>query len=58
MSVEKVKEDQYELVDLEGDPFVLHLPNPVPPEVVVFIFRRYGEMHRFLITDLASRRKH
>lgn len=51
--------DWYELVDLDGDPHVLRIAQPVPSEVVTFLYRRYGELHGFLITDLvAPSRKH
>lgn len=50
--------DYYEMVDLDGDPHVQFLPNPVPPEIVVLLFRRFGELHGFLVTDLRGRKKH
>jgi hypothetical protein len=46
------------MVDLDGDPHVQFLPNPVPPEIVVALYRRFGELHGFEVTDLAVRRKH
>lgn len=58
VSVDKLEDDLYEMVDLDGDPHVQHLPNPVLPEVVVFLYRRFGKMHGFEITDLVSRKKH
>lgn len=50
--------DYYLMVDLDGDPHVQHLPNPVASEVVVMIYRRFGELHGFEITDLVAKKKH
>ena len=58
VAVEPLDGDFYEMVDLDGDPHVQYLPNPVPSEVVVAIYRRFGELHGFLITDLNYRKKH
>lgn len=49
--------DEYELVDAEGDPVVLTIPNPVLSEMVVYLWRRFGALHGFLITDL-TKKKH
>ena len=46
--------DNYTLTDIEGDPVVVPIPNPVPSEVVVFLFRRFGALHGFAITDLVK----
>lgn len=48
--------DWYELVDRDGDSEVLYLPNPVPREMVVHIYRRFGELHGFEITALVKKR--
>lgn len=48
-------DDYFELVDKFGDPVVLHLPDPVPPEMIVHLFRRFGEMHGFPITVLRAK---
>lgn len=51
--------DQYELVDLDGDPEVLIIPAVVLSEMIVHIYRRFGQLHGFEITDLvAPNRKH
>ncbi len=42
----------FELVDCEGDPEVLILQDPLPPEMIVHLYRRFGALHGFLITDL------
>ena len=47
--------DEYELVDLEGDPVVLTIPNPVLSEMIVYLWRRFGTLHGFLITDLTKK---
>lgn len=49
--------DFYECVDLDGDPEVIYLPNPVPREMIAHLYRRFGELHGFLITDLRAPRK-
>ena len=55
----RCEEDWYELVDLDGDPVVQHIPNPVQSEVIEFLHRRFGELHDFEITDLvAPRNRH
>ena len=54
VEVNKLREDWYELVDLDGDPVVLLVPNPVPSEIVVHIYRRFGEIHDFPITALRA----
>lgn len=48
--------DYYLLVDADGDPHVQHIPNPVVSEVIVALYRRFGALHGFLITDLASKK--
>lgn len=58
VEIEPTGGDFYEMIDLDGDPHVQYLPNPVPPEVVVALFRRFGELHDFLITDLRAKPKH
>ena len=51
--------DFYELFDLDGDPEVLHIPNPVLSETIAHLYRRFGDLHGFSITDLvAPRRRH
>ncbi len=58
VEVTKIRDDWYEMVDLDGDPHVQHLPNPVPSEAVVFLWRRFGELHGFSIIALRKRKKH
>lgn len=58
VSVEPTGDDYYEMVDIDGDPHVQFLPNPVPPEIVVALYRRFGELHGFQVTELTVRRKH
>jgi hypothetical protein len=59
VDVEPIEDDWYEMVDLDGDPHVQYLPNPVPSEIVVALYRRFGELHDFEITALrAPRKKH
>jgi hypothetical protein len=48
--------DFYELVDIDGDPEVLHVPNPVLSETVTHIYRRFGALHGFDITALVKKR--
>lgn len=48
--------DHFVLTDSDGDPFVLHIPNPVPSEVIVFLYRRFGVRHGFEVTALVRRR--
>jgi hypothetical protein len=55
--VEKLEDDWYELEDLDGDAEVLRIPAPVLAETVTHIYRRFGELHGFLITDLRTPRK-
>jgi len=51
--------DWYELIDLDGDPVVLQLLQPVLSETITYLYRRFGELHGFLITDLvAPSRRH
>ena len=60
VQVERLEDgDQYELVDLDGDPEVLIIPAAVLSEMIVHIYRRFGQLHDFEITDLvAPNRKH
>lgn len=58
VEVEPLEHDFYEMVDLDGDPHVQYLPNPVLSEVVVAIYRRFGDLHGFEITDLVKNKKH
>jgi len=44
--------DWYELVDVDGDPEVILITNPVPPDVVVKLWERFGSLHEFDITAL------
>lgn len=46
--------DYYLLVDSDGDPTVMHIPNPVPSELIQMIYLAFGH-HGFEITDLRSR---
>lgn len=48
--------DWFEMVDLEGDSIVVHLPNPVLRAQVVSLWRRFGPLHGFLITELVAPR--
>lgn len=52
------EEDYYLMLDLDGDPHVQHLPNPVLSETIVAIWRRFGALHDFAINDLVARKKH
>lgn len=47
------KEDFYLLVDSDGDPRVMHIPAPVPSELIVALHRYFGH-HGFKVTDLVS----
>lgn len=59
VQIEKAKEDWYEMVDLDGDPVVQYLPTPVPSEIIAGLYRRFGDLHGFEITELvAPRRRH
>jgi hypothetical protein len=58
VSVTECDDDFYELVDIDGDPEVLYIPNPVLSETVNHIYRRFGALHRFQITDLVKKRTH
>lgn len=49
--------DWFELVDSDGDSIVIHLSNPVLRAQVVYLWRRFGELHGFLITELVSPRR-
>jgi hypothetical protein len=49
-------DDYYLLVDLDGDPEAIHIPDPVLSETVTHLYRRFGELHGFLITDLVKKR--
>lgn len=49
-------DDWYELVDLAGDPEVLYLPEVVTSELVTHLWRRFGDLHGFRITDLVKPR--
>lgn len=55
VSVESVEErdDYYLLIDSDGDPRVMHIPAPVPSEVIVALHRYFGHQG-FKITDLVS----
>ena len=52
------REDYYLMIDLDDDPHVQHLPNPVLSEAVNTIWRRFGTLHGFEITDLVAKKKH
>lgn len=56
VEVTQVEPDQYLLVDADGDPHVMHIPNPVPSEIIQAIYLRFGQ-HGFRITDLRSRKR-
>lgn len=58
VEVEPLGNDFYEMVDLDGDPVVQYLPNPVPSEIIVALYRRFGELHGFGIIALRHRKKH
>ena len=47
------REDYYLLIDSDGDPRIMHIPSPVPSEVIVALHRYFGH-HGFKITDLVS----
>lgn len=50
--VEKNDGDWYTLIDKDGDAEVMLLPNPVLRDVVVHLYRRFGELHEFSILEL------
>lgn len=52
MEVNDEGNDWYELVDVDGDPEVILITNPVPPDVVVKLWERFGSLHEFDITAL------
>lgn len=52
VKVDRLATDQYLMEDLDGYPEVVFLPDPVLSEQIVHIFRRFGGLHDFLITDL------
>lgn len=49
--------DWFELVDSDGDSVVVHLPNPVLRAQVVYLWRRFGDVHGFPITALVKPRR-
>ncbi|MGN7917335.1 hypothetical protein [Lysobacter sp. 22409] len=53
VSVQPENDDYYLLVDPEGDPLVMHVPNPVPSEIIEALYRHFGHLG-FKITDLRS----
>lgn len=58
VEVTRLREDWYEMVDLDGDPLVQYLPNPVPSEIVARLYRAFGELHGFSIIALRKNKKH
>lgn len=52
VQVLKRPDDFYCLVDCDGDRVVVHIPNPVVSEVIAYLYRRFGHLHDFEITDL------
>jgi hypothetical protein len=50
-------DDYYELVDADDDPVVLHLAEVTPPEIVVYLYRRFGEIHGINISDFNKDRR-
>lgn len=51
--------DWYELIDRDGDPVVIQIPNPVLSDMIVYLYRRFGELHGFKITALCDpKRRH
>ena len=48
--------DLYEMVDLDGDPEVVHLPEIVYSELVTHLWRRFGDLHGFPISELVKPR--
>lgn len=49
------KPDYYLLIDSDGDPRVMHIPAPVPSEIICALYRYFGH-HGFKITELVSPR--
>lgn len=45
----------FELVDYDGDPEVIRIPNPVLADMVVKLWERFGELHRIMITEFVKR---
>jgi hypothetical protein len=56
VAVDAVGEDDYELLDMNGDVVVVHIPNPVLSETLVYLYRLFGALHGFEITALVKRR--
>ncbi len=56
VQVTRLEADNYELIDCEGDPLVLHIPSPVPRELIPFLYRRFGHLHGFEITALVRKK--
>lgn len=54
VEVSKNEDNYYLLVDRDGDPVIVHLPNPVLSESIVYLYRRFGALHGFQITDLVD----
>lgn len=55
VEVERLEDNYYLLVDCDGDPEVLHIPNPVLSPTITHLYRRFGELHEFEITALVKR---
>ncbi len=53
--ITEIEADLYELLDCDGDPLVLSIPNPVLSSTIEYLYRRFGHSHQFEITDLVKR---
>lgn len=51
------EDGSYELVDQEGDSEVLYLDDPVLSRMIVHLWRRFGQLHGMLPTDLVEPKK-
>lgn len=56
VKVKELGDDWYELVDRDGDPESVLLPDAVVSEVIVKIWKRFGGIHSFPITALVKKR--
>ena len=56
VSVEELDADFYELVDVAGFVIGQVIYDPVPSELIVMLWRRFGPLHGFEISELV--RKH
>lgn len=55
VGIRRIEDDWYELVDCDGDVVIQHLPNPVLRDIIPTIYRRFGQLHGFEITELVHK---